>query len=274
MLLYPGMNCGLVLTNVAEGGASARPEYLVPYAASNAISTASAVDANTAFTAQVEEDYHQWRTVSQGLRVSCLNASETDEGWWQACRVTEPLDTGDFTLMPYAKGDGSLAAAFPRTILNSFAGRNIVNERSYSTGLLRDLKNHTFSLTTTKDFHDFTTMMDSYNFGPNDLSEVETNIPDVWIDFVGGRDNVSQAMQQWIDFGMDMIYIRIHTRAPGGGPATQIHCDLVSNQEISFGSNEKESRFQTKNNAISDMDKHFHGRSLHQNGAAAHRIAA
>lgn len=89
----------------------------------------------------------QWRLVSTGLRLGCINGSETLNGWFEAVRMTSP---------DYGSGanfeTGELPADVEGNILNE---TNWANHPSYVTGRLRDLSKHTFYLQPVKDTFDF-----------------------------------------------------------------------------------------------------------------------
>jgi len=76
----------------------------------------------------------QWRMVSAGLRLACINGSDTLNGWFEAIRVTS-----SYTVE--ADTTGILEAGFESNILNS---PNWANHPSYVTGRLRDIGKHTF----------------------------------------------------------------------------------------------------------------------------------
>lgn len=283
ILLFPGQNSGMVFTGFREAqvpevvlnATNADGCYTVPFVGSNATEWFQVGEAGGPVIKQ--DRYAFWRTVSQGLKLSLLNTDEENDGWWEAVRITEPMNPGEFRLMTTARSNNtnSDGTIVPVTRLTNYTDRQLVNENSYTTGLLKDLGKHVFSLHGLKDEHDLTQQQDTYRLDADDIDGVETTkngAPSVA--FQIGSSNVTNFINMNIDKSHDMIYIRIHGRKgeQGGNPSTptRLHYNVVSNQEIIFGNEERESRFHTRSgNIASDMEKHIAAKRM--NGAAAHR---
>lgn len=71
-------------------------------------------------------DISKYRIVSHGCRLMCTSNATTNDGWWEACRVSAL--------------DGTIA-------LNKF-----VDHPSYTTGKIRDLNNYLFQLKPTEEY--------------------------------------------------------------------------------------------------------------------------
>lgn len=273
MLLYGGQDAGLVLFGDQESGTRALANPLadftvVGYTGSNSVdwSLVAVGGGNVQFL----DDYTQWRLVSQGLKLSLLNPVEQEDGWWEAIRVTEPLDTNDWTL--FWKDTGILNRALhgtvaPTKVLTNLTSRNLVNENSYATGLLKDLHKQVFKLHPRSDDHEIRHQMDSLQLVNADV--LTNDVIDIIAEFQTGNTNVASLINMLIDPGFDYIYIRVHGR--GGTTPSRFHTNIVSNQEITFSNQQRESRYQTRSSDIgASMDTHM--AATRGNGSAAHRV--
>jgi hypothetical protein len=268
-LLYPGQDAGLVIAgDLQSDGAFATQKYnVVGFTGSNgmnwnSVSTAGGI-------AAMQDNYAWWRCVSSGLRLSLLNPAEEDDGWWEAVRVTEPMETTDYqlTTKDTSANRTSQGTIAPTRLLNKMINRNLVNERSYTTGLLRDLKKHVFSLHGVKDEHDLRQQSEYHDFQADDITNFDS------VDVVGtfdiGKGDIKDIINTVIDPGYDMIYIRVKGRS--GTNKSRLHVNVVSNQEITFGADERESRFHTASANIGPaMSEHIHAKRSF--GSASHVV--
>lgn len=260
-LLYPGTDAGLVISGDAlSGGAFVTPanqNNVVAFTGSNGVDW-SAISSTGGDVTDLDK-YAQWRTVSAGLRLSLLNPQEEDDGWWEACRVIEANDPLDYDLTSKnstanRSANGTIA---PTRLLQNLKGKNLVNERSYATGLLRDVKNHVFSLHGIKDEHDFKEPQTTFTFTDADI--LAYNPVDIVGSFASGSANAMDYINQRIDPSYDMIYVRCYGR--NAGNLSRLHCNVVSNQEITFSNEERESRFHTASGSIgAAMNDHVHAK--------------
>lgn len=255
-LLYGGIDAGLMFLGdtVSAAAYTGSQSHVVGFTGSNGVDWASVGIGGGVI--DMLDDYSQWRLVSQGLKLALLNPVEQDDGWWEAVRVTEPLATIDYILhtKDSSKDEGILGTVAPQGLLDRFANKNLVNERSYATGLLRDIHKHAFNLHPQKDEHDFSQQTDKYTLEASDVTVV--NATDVVASLGIGRKNVQGLIEQVIDTSHDFLYIRIHGRTDNAS-RSRLHYNVVANQEIQFGIDEKESRYHTRSSNIGGaMDSH------------------
>lgn len=285
ILLFGGQNAGMIVDGELTGAFpfkntagtpitdSNRQTLVIGFTGSNEVD-ASAVT-GTGGTATLNDAYAYWRLVSQGLRLSLLNPQEEDDGWWESVRLTEPMNTSDHELLSRDNSmfEGNMALV-PSGLMRNQANQQLVNENSYSTGLLRDLKNHVFKLHPIGDEHDLQRVQTAYNLESNDMASSvgSVGVPGagVYKTFALGRDNVKEFVAHQISQSHDMIYIRIHGRAGAGISPTRLHYNLVSNQEIIFDNAEREARFHTQARRVANFDEHHAGSRANQ--ASAHII--
>lgn len=279
ILMFAGQNCGLLVRgdlqgqypnlNVA-GTPLVNPENrlrAVGYEGSNNVFF-NATNNNGGIV-QFEDNYSYWRLVSQGLRLSLLNPQEEDDGWWEAVRITEPLDTIDWGILTTDNSGNTLrGAVVPRSALANYGSENYVNQNSYSTGLLRDLNSHVFKLNGLMDHHDFKQQMESIELQDLDIDVETSGAAGTARGFGAGRTDVERLINQMVDNGYDMVYIRIHGRAAGN--PSRLHYNIVSNQEVVFPAGEREARFHTTSGAVGNMEEHVSARNSMNN--ASHMV--
>lgn len=282
LLLYPGMNGGIVCEDVAQspdGGAFAldRTYYIPTYDGSNGLDWTGLTDSTVESTISNPDNYALWRIVSQGLQLKLLNPTDQDDGWWEAIRLSTAVDNPDYRLTTgnnSALNAGDSGCIAPVSIVKGqLSAQNLSNESSYSTGLLRDLHRVQFELHGQKDYHDFIHMRDDLLLDPNSVDNLTLGY-DTRNDCNGvpGEDSFNDIIKQNIDLSYDMVYIRCYCR-PNTGVSpflgSRLHLNVVSNQEIVFDPIERESRFQTKSHSIGadPTSIHCQGRRADQNAA-------
>lgn len=273
ILLFPGMSAGAIAINentaVGTFLSPANQINVMGYTGSNSIDY-SAVQGGGAGNVVLNDLYANWRIVSQGLRLSLLNPAETDDGWWEAARLHVGADPADYMCMGKDLVlDNTAGVIIPHLLAQSVASGAVplVNENSYTTGTLRELKNHLFSLHPIRDDHDFVQPRTTMSLDAADSGAVDP--VDQTVRFVSGKDNAQELVDSMIDKSFDMIVIKIHGRTDATN-RTRLHANLVSNQEIIFAASEREARFHTATDTAMDMNEHAHG--IRQNNESSHVI--
>lgn len=283
ILLYGGQSSGMVVMNDVSGGHvdfnTTNAQWTNDKAKIRTIGFDNSNNLNCSVitsslsdpaTISSQEAYAYWRLVSQGLRLALMNPAEEDDGWFEAIRMVSQHDSNDwlFSEVDNFPGSDSNYSLSPYGLLNSVKARSLVNKNSYTTGLLRDLHEHLFRLNPIGDEHDMRQQRDTFD-GANwidDFQSADTVANGHYIQPHAGSDDFQRYIQEKIDFGHDMIYIRIHGRTAGN--PTRMHFNLVSNQEIVFEDYEKEARFMTRGQSSKNMDAHMHHRKLGSNSAS------
>nr|QKY77697.1 capsid protein [Haslea ostrearia associated bacilladnavirus] len=249
-LLFPGQSGGLVVIGCQNFNAVpiSSPAY-------NGAGGFGYIHAATAGMSRLDakEGYHSWRIVSQAARFELLNAAEEDDGWWEACRVTDAMSVFDFRLDQHDNGSGrDNGTIIPYWLLSTYQNKPITDEMTYESGRLKDLHKREFQLHQVKDEVDFTQLCTPTTIEGGTETGIGTAGNPFVVDWNGtsgsnpgerfGMQNYA-AIRNYIDFGYDMIYFRFHTRAPA--TPTRLLTHVVSNQEIQFSSDSGESRYQT-----------------------------
>jgi len=195
-LLFPGINNGLIMAkaNQADGRYMSYPSHAV-----------LSVD-GTAITQNAETAIDKWRVVSQALKITLINNSDENDGWWEAARVQ--LSRNDALKIDDVATGAIIGTDVALTELPGVdVTRQMVENPTYVTGKLRDIHRHLFQLQPQGADHDF--------------SELR-----------GTTNTTAEATEFW-DQNFDAIYIRIHGRTGTESP-TRVMCHVVSNQEIVY----------------------------------------
>jgi hypothetical protein len=271
ILLYGGIDCGMIVSDSLE--------QLNSYANLNtyAVGLADGVNVDwsnvTASGGSVQYDQliAYWRLVSAGARLSLLNPAEEDDGWFEACRVHQPLDSAAYYLInkdgDSSSGGRATKGTFaPAQVLDEMKTDQIVNQASYTSGTLRDLKNMQFNLNPVNE-NDLMNISSSIRFDSSDVIAVDTN--DQVAAFNTGKDDVQQAIKKHIDTNHDYIYIRIHGRGTGSANPTRLLCNVISNQEVIYDNDSNLSRYHQPGDSKMDMDMHADTKRRQDGGVAA-----
>lgn len=197
-LLFPGLNNGLIMAkaNTTNGRYMAYPSHGV-YGGS----------APGPFTQNAETAIDKWRLVSQALKITLINNSDENDGWWEASRVQLSNST-PLVIDSVATGNIIGTTTSATTLPGVDVERQMVENPTYVTGKLRDIHRHIFQLMPQGADHDF-----------NELGEQQDG-------------SQASARDLW-DKNFDAIYIRIHGRTGTESP-TRIMTHVVSNQEVVY----------------------------------------
>jgi len=214
-----------------------------------------------------------WRLVSQGLRISLVNNSDQNDGWWEAIRCTPSKDPGQYSFANSSltlnwipstgtgtdetPGDARICASVS-CLLQTYSG-NWVDNPAYITGKLRDLHKHVFCLHPTNTDHDFCALKPDFNVASEGLKHDATRLDTEGSDGALGDGKVGYSVNKAdadmtdlvngnIDFGYDVILIRIHGRPGGEGitSQTKLMSHLISNQEVCYAEGTLLERFQRR----------------------------
>lgn len=284
ILLFAGRNCGMLV----------RGDYAGQFPNKNTAGTAftdlksryhaisfndmnpflAALDATGTGSLFAEEKYAYWRNVSTGLILSLLNPAEEDDGWWEAVRLSESKDSTNYGITQTdATVFGTRVACVPSEVLSETSTEVLSNQNSYTTGLLRDLKNHVFKLNPVLDDHDVTQVKNTFEMVPsyyNPAYGAPSEARGAHNSFatVGGSWETGALIESSVDKSFDMIYIRIHGRTSGN--PTRLHFNVVGNQECAFQNDDRESRYHTKSHTVGNIREHTAAKK--SNNSAAHLV--
>jgi hypothetical protein len=253
MLLYPGMtSCLTYLDGVA--GFGGRTIHNTGFEGGNQLLFNDGTGASGAF--RTRENYALWRVVSCGLQMKLLNTSEENDGWWEAIRISEPVDTSHWVLSTTDDvGDPTNYGCVSPGVnmIGELSGRtSLSSDASYATGLMRDLNRVQFDLHGIQNSHPFIKQQEYIGFSEDTFAAF--NLSHLTQTINNGSDDGMNFINLLTDQTYDMIYIRLHSRAyTGTSPflGSQVHCNVVSNQEVFFEQNQTENRYHSRNEMVS-----------------------
>lgn len=159
------------------------------------------------------------RLVSVGLKLSLLNSSDDNEGYWEAIRI--PVEAQTLTDATAPIGEDYLVS--PST---SFSPSNFANFQTFQTGRLRDLHRFMFKLNSVAPDHPFKEVLPSGS---------------------------TPAVTDCYDQHFDMIVIRLVGRIDAVTPS-MLQYDVVCNQEVVYKDDTVMARLATLNNMLPNMN--------------------
>lgn len=189
-------------------------------------------------------DYPQrFRLVSAGMRITPINNSESNNGWFEAIRVPasyafENLDVSLVTGTPATAGFVTLSiSSFGDGI--ALDNTNWCNFPGYVAGKLRDIQKHMFYLQASDEHevHEFPDRPTVYSYFPSRLSGTPSKFFPL-ANVTSGQIN--------IDKTFDVVLVRVRTtEVENENVASLVHVHTVHNWELVYGSKTSRSKTHT-----------------------------
>lgn len=202
-LLFPGLNNALCAFSCTGGQVGDGTVGTLPF------TNHAKIDLSTpgVFNQDPGTSIHKWRGVSCAMKVTLVNNSDENDGWFEAIRV-QGSDTSGFALTEVAAGLAVIAAgAGPLPAIN-VGITNLVEHPTYITGKLRDIHKYMFQLNPQGSDHEF--------------------------EILPRNGNIREATEAYLDNeNFDFIYLRVHGRA-GASTPTRLMIHTIFNQEIIY----------------------------------------
>lgn len=198
IILFPGLTNVLCYCSVPDGTDNdVTPTW-------NVISTEGTIFKRHLSTAADRANVRLARLTGAGARFFLTNSAEEDEGYWEACRLTNHSDIHFVT-----DGSGNTAAVIAKALATDF---DLANTPTYQFGQLRDMHKFVFKLNSEDNDHKFSS-----------VTGLNTTID-------SGNNNSSALtdINQW-----DMIFIKVRGRRNATSPSV-LRFDTVSNQELVY----------------------------------------
>jgi hypothetical protein len=204
-------------------------------------------------------DIDRWRHVSSGIKLALLNTAETNDGWWEAYRVTSTPEIDQLVLQEYpaALGTGALVPAV--SWFDSLSNNIQFNRErhSYCAGALKDIDKYMFTLkpiqkdhTLNHMYHNYKTLESAAYVGP---------APQQWqISRTTGL-SWKPIYDSQRDFTWDALCIVIHAGATSVG--SNILLDHNVNLEVMYENTSGLSQYHTP--TINSPDLHNAVRQQH-----------
>lgn len=199
------------------------------------------------------DEVAHWRMVSAGLRISLLNAAEEDDGWWEASQFVIDDEADFWSIIPYSTFGPFQQFFVPNGQIYNNRGGDISNQRTYKTGLLRDLHKHMFRCKPCMETHDFQDLRGGYRL---DSGEMQYDQTAESLEIANGSQSFRHMSDELIDTSYQMILIRCYGR--GGTNKSRFHVDSQANYEFIYSRDANESKFHTtaaSNPAFPDVTK-------------------
>lgn len=275
IILFAGQNSGVIIDNAAQADRGARTYYIPTFFGSNGLNWGDLTETIAAHNVRGLDNYALWRIVSTGLQLKLLNPVDQDDGWWESVRVTAELTNVDWYLTTGNNSNqpaGNNGTIAPVGLIKSLLSQQtLANEQSYSTGLLRDLHRVQFECHGQKDYHDFIHQRNEIRLAAAAQGSVDKTT-DFEAQFALGHPDATDVITQFVDTSYDMVYIRLHCRSNTGTTpnlGSRFHLNCISNQEVIFDHEERESRFHTKSHTVGSgaASIHMQARRADQNAA-------
>jgi len=169
------------------------------------------------------QNLNRARLVSSALKISLLNSSDDNEGYWEAIRVPmEEFKGQALTLVDASAPVGEDYAVVPGS---TFSVTNLSNYQTFQTGRLKDIHRFLFKLNSNSADHPFTSVK---------------------------HQSAAVVATDCVDPYFDVVIIRIVGRIDAVTPS-MIQYDLVSNQEIVYRDNTVMGRLATMNVMIPNL---------------------
>ncbi len=188
----------------------------------------------------LDDDLVKWRIASQGLRLKLLNASENNDGWFEAIRVSYKIDNRDWTIggaATVSNGGTKLESYVSPTadgmkfgpsdqMIDRLESQNWAENKSYVCDSLKNIHRYSFNLETYTGqnmFKDMRRQYETHRVLGSDKNQVgetpswpDTGNHGMTFPFVEGEEDATEMIRSFVDADHDIVMIRIH---PGRGSA-------------------------------------------------------
>lgn len=224
---------------------------------------------------------HKWRVVSYGIHVSLLNNTDSNDGWWEACRINTRTEESSYN-MAFTAAAGTADVHLWKDPTHNLTEVDMTNLPSYTTGRLRDIHHVVFSLHPEGNEHAFKEVEPNFSLvDGTDTSALAAQggftmtLPQAtnegWttrqIDSTTAMTN--DVIASGIDEGYDSIMIKIHGRA--STPNTSVLVHIVQNVEVIYADRSINARFHTRTPVYAGFK--YHSDKKRRRAAAASMIS-
>lgn len=172
------------------------------------------------------ENIKNIRLVSAGLKLSLLNSSDQNEGYWEAVRITTPIVTTLLTVETPAENEAFIMAAadnYAVDIVTQFALTDMANHATYQTGKLKDINRFMFKVNSVSPQHPWK------------------------------RVSETPVVSDAIDYSFDTVVIKVTGRLDPASPSTLMYNQIV-NQECVYSEGTALARLHTPSMMMKDLD--------------------
>lgn len=208
------------------------------------------------YNLSIANDVAKQRIVSQAMRLTQINNDEANDGWYEACRLNLRDSGADYTLVNLnglegvaINNDFTCGLIPDLSVFSSLGFLPLVEQPSYVSGMLKDLKNKEFKLQPQG--------CECHMNETGDIAGIVANTD--WATFTddsGARllssEKAQTIVNQMTDRSWDYVLVRIHGRSTA--PQTKLIVDLIQNVEFVFDAKSDFATFMTPNVADKQTD--------------------
>lgn len=208
------------------------------YKSASEVTTVPVAYINHVETATAQAAVSQLRIVNAGIKLSLMNSSHENEGYWEAARF--PISQISFAAPNDAQAGGTGTATTTAVFKNRIMvletmlttlGSNLSQNATFQTGKLRDLHRYLFKLNSNDDDHEFR----AAPLSPSTLGATATIV------------------EACLDRAYDVVIIKVHGRVDATSPSV-LHYDVVSGQEVIYGETTVANRIMGVNTRIPNIE--------------------
>lgn len=193
----------------------------------------------------------KWRHVSTGTKVTLLNTSEENDGWFSCYRLAQ-LPAIDSILVADSTTAGTAYCAPDNTYLEGLSDNTESQNRgSHFAGALKDIDKYYFRLHPYAEEHPFITLDGGFEITAT--GTYAGGPPKIWLPTVGNSQSFRPIRERFFDDTFDGIVILIKT----GAHASSLLLDTCRNIEVVYRNTSNLARFHKG----TEMDAFYHKRA-------------
>lgn len=208
----------------------------------------------------------KWRVVSQGVHMTLMNQSDSNDGWWEAYRINTPINANRYLMgergVPTVT-NGKQLMMFPKGERWRQTDNPVHKQGSYTQGRLRDIHRVAFTLNPNTSDHDFCDVINSITQtqvspladdldglnNTEDWRDVDTNSPVTRSSqFYQNAEN-RDFIKGLVDCDFDSLVVKCHCRVesnPATGRSSNLLIHVVQNLEIIYDEDAIDHQFMTR----------------------------
>jgi hypothetical protein len=192
---------------------------------------------------------HQWRLVSEALRITPLNTDQENDGYFDCCRIKLPFNENYYDLKEKEGVPGEAWLVPNVRFYNALVDRDISDQSSYMAGALKDIHQHQFDLHHLTEDHPFTVVPYETDIGYfNDLTDADGTIVDANRRFPlnAGEAGARSLVNSIVDQNVDMVMIRVWGRtalADQPSVVSKLLIEVALNTEVVYAEGNALARF-------------------------------
>lgn len=197
----------------------------------------------------------RWRLVSQGMKLTLLNTDETNDGWFEAVRITDL--PGNYEQQLWSSNNLYMYRTPHSSCLDLWSEHlragSLRQSPSYINGSLKDIHKLMLRLNPIEGYHPLKVIHENFPIGPGGLFtaagqvEADTEGNPAYTGYQMWRpaseaatiDGWNEIRESFFDHSYDSVMVLIHS----GHAGTKLLCDTVQNNEVVYETHSGMARF-------------------------------